>query len=71
MACGPCCFPPLFFFSLHKMLTDINNVPIDQALKNQGYVIVDDLIPKEMFNKLREACDRVVEKARKGEWQYR
>lgn len=63
-------FPPSFF-PFNKMLTDINNVPIDQALKNQGYVIVDDLIPKEMFSKLREACDRVVEKARKGEWQYR
>ncbi|KAG0743710.1 hypothetical protein G6F57_002580 [Rhizopus arrhizus] len=53
------------------MITDINNIPIDEALKNNGYVIVDNLIPQEMFKSLREACDRVVEKARKGEWKHR
>jgi hypothetical protein len=53
------------------MLTDINNVPIDQAIKENGFVIVDNLIPEEMFIRLREACDRVVDRARKGDWQYR
>ncbi|KAF7726331.1 hypothetical protein EC973_008911 [Apophysomyces ossiformis] len=53
------------------MLTDINNVPIDEAIKRDGFVIVDNLIPPEMFEKLKEACDRVVDKARKGEWKYR
>ncbi|KAG1447800.1 hypothetical protein G6F56_009145 [Rhizopus delemar] len=53
------------------MITDINNTPIDEALKENGYVIVDNLIPDEMFTKLREACDRVVDSARKGEWKYR
>ncbi|KAI9277586.1 hypothetical protein BY458DRAFT_504512 [Sporodiniella umbellata] len=53
------------------MITDINNVPIDQALKEQGYVIVDNLIPEDQFIKLREACERVVDKARKGEWEHR
>lgn len=53
------------------MITDINNIPIDEALKSNGYVIVDNLIPQEMFTSLREACDRVVEKARKGEWKHR
>lgn len=64
----------LFFFFLSflfKMITDINNIPIDEALKSNGYVIVDNLIPQEMFTSLREACDRVVEKARKGEWKHR
>ncbi|ORZ00418.1 hypothetical protein BCR43DRAFT_485184 [Syncephalastrum racemosum] len=53
------------------MLTDINNVPIDEALKRDGYVIVDNLIPEEMFGRLKEACDRVVDRARKGDWKYR
>ena len=53
------------------MLTDINNVPIDQAIKENGFVIVDNLIPEEMFLRLRDACDRVVDRARKGDWKYR
>ncbi|KAI7896970.1 uncharacterized protein EV154DRAFT_454977 [Mucor mucedo] len=53
------------------MLTDINNIPIDQAIKENGFVIVDNLIPAEMFIRLREACDRVVDRARKGDWNYR
>lgn len=53
------------------MLTDINNIPIDQAIKENGFVVVDNLIPAEMFIRLREACDRVVDRARKGDWKYR
>ncbi|KAI9485369.1 MAG: hypothetical protein EXX96DRAFT_544870 [Benjaminiella poitrasii] len=53
------------------MLTDINNIPIDQALKENGFVIINNLIPEDMFSKLKEACDSVVSKARKGEWKYR
>lgn len=53
------------------MLTDINNVPIDQAIKENGYVIVDNLIPADMFEALKDACSRVVDKARKGDWKYR
>jgi uncharacterized LabA/DUF88 family protein len=53
------------------MITDINNVPIEQAIKENGYVIVDNLIPSEIFDALKEACDRVVDKARKGDWKYR
>lgn len=52
-------------------LTDINGTPIDEALKRDGYVIVDGLIPDDMFDKLKAACDRVVDRARKGEWKYR
>ncbi|KAI7879189.1 hypothetical protein K492DRAFT_164067, partial [Lichtheimia hyalospora FSU 10163] len=53
------------------MLSDINGVPIDQALKENGYVIVDGLIPTDMMEDLKAACDRVVDKARKGEWKHR
>lgn len=53
------------------MITDIHNRPIHEVLRENGYVIVDNLIPQDMFTKLREACDRVVDKARKGEWKYR
>ncbi|KAI8060740.1 hypothetical protein BC940DRAFT_337394 [Gongronella butleri] len=51
-------------------MTDINGVPIHEALKTNGYVIVDNLIPDEMMSRLKEATERVVEKARKGEWHY-
>ncbi|KAI8080276.1 uncharacterized protein B0P05DRAFT_469482 [Gilbertella persicaria] len=53
------------------MITDINNVPIEQAIKENGFVIVDNLIPQDMFIRLKEACDRVVNRARKGDWKYR
>ncbi|KAI8337528.1 hypothetical protein BC941DRAFT_352669 [Chlamydoabsidia padenii] len=53
------------------MLTDINNVPIDEALKKNGFVIVDNLISEEQFPKLKDACERVIDKARKGEWTHR
>ncbi|KAL0090030.1 hypothetical protein J3Q64DRAFT_1727998 [Phycomyces blakesleeanus] len=53
------------------MLTDINNVPIQEALKRDGYVIVDGLIDPELMIRLKEACDRVVAKARAGDWKYR
>jgi hypothetical protein len=53
------------------MIKDINGTPIDQALKEDGYVIVGDLIPQDMFPKLVDACDRSVKKARDGDWKYR
>lgn len=56
---------------MQQMLTDIHGVPIEEALKRDGYVIVDGLVPPEMFDRLKEACDRVVAKARKGEWKHR
>lgn len=52
-------------------ITDINGKPINESLREDGYVIIDGLISPELFNKLTEACDRVVEKARKGEWKHR
>ncbi|KAI8339002.1 hypothetical protein BC941DRAFT_460577 [Chlamydoabsidia padenii] len=52
------------------MLTDINNVPIEEALKINGYVIVDNLISEEQLLKLRDACERVINKARSGEWKH-
>ncbi|ORZ14196.1 hypothetical protein BCR42DRAFT_354668 [Absidia repens] len=53
------------------MLTDINNVPIDEALQKDGYVIVDNLITEEQLPKLKDACERVINKARNGEWKHR
>lgn len=53
------------------MITDINNKPIQESLEKDGFVIVDGLISKEAFTKLTDACDRVVDKARKGDWKYR
>lgn len=60
-----------FLFLLNKMILDINNRPIQESLQKDGYVIVDGLIPKESFQQLMDACDRVVERARKGDWKYR
>ncbi|KAI8146148.1 hypothetical protein BJV82DRAFT_510318 [Fennellomyces sp. T-0311] len=52
------------------MITDINNVPIDKALKENGYVIVDGLIPDDMVQNLKDACERSINKARSGEWKH-
>ncbi|ORZ24010.1 hypothetical protein BCR42DRAFT_402049 [Absidia repens] len=53
------------------MLTDIHNVPIDEALKKDGFVIVDNLITDEQLPRLKDACERVITKARNGEWKHR
>ncbi|KAG2197061.1 hypothetical protein INT46_002783 [Mucor plumbeus] len=53
------------------MITDINGIPIQEALHKEGYVIINNLIPKDSFNNLVEACDRVVDRARRGDWKYR
>lgn len=53
------------------MITDINGRPIEGSLKEDGYVIIDDLISTDMFTKLTDACDRVVNRARKGDWEHR
>jgi uncharacterized LabA/DUF88 family protein len=53
------------------MITDIHSRPIHESLEKDGYVIVDGLIPKESFEQLKEACDRVVDRARRGDWKYR
>lgn len=53
------------------MITDINGRPIKESLQEDGYVIIDGLISPDLFNKLTEACDRVVERARKGDWKHR
>lgn len=63
--------PAFSLLNFTMTLTDINGTPIDEALKRDGYVIVDGLIPDDMFDKLKAACDRVVDRARKGEWKYR
>lgn len=49
-----------------KMVTDINNIPICEALEKNGYVVIDGLIPIDAFQRLTEACDRVVDRARCG-----
>ncbi|ORX46054.1 hypothetical protein DM01DRAFT_1311292 [Hesseltinella vesiculosa] len=51
-------------------LKDINGINIEVALKANGYVIVDNLIPDEMMPRLKAATERVVDRARKGEWHH-
>lgn len=36
-----------------------------------GYVIVPDLIPQDDWSALVDACDRVVERTRAGNWPHR
>jgi len=42
-----------------------------QYLDEHGYVIIDGLIPPELIESLRIACDHTVEKARNNEWKLR
>ncbi|KAI8986952.1 hypothetical protein BDB01DRAFT_849116 [Pilobolus umbonatus] len=51
-------------------MKDIHQRPIDKVLNDEGYVVIDDLISPDLFTRLRDACDRAVERARKGEWKY-
>jgi len=44
---------------------------LHQQLEDDGYVIVDDLIEPELLQPLKDATERVIEKARAGKWQER
>lgn len=42
-----------------------------QHFKDQGYLIIDNAVPKGMLKPLREATDRVTKKTRQGVWPYK
>ncbi|KAI9197103.1 uncharacterized protein BJ171DRAFT_446542 [Polychytrium aggregatum] len=44
---------------------------IHEQLETKGYVIIDNLIPEDLFNSLVEAADRVIAKGRNSEWRER
>ncbi|KAL1915234.1 uncharacterized protein VTP21DRAFT_7510 [Calcarisporiella thermophila] len=44
---------------------------LKQQLDEDGYVVVDGLIPPEMEQPLKEACERIIAKARNDEWKHR
>ncbi|KAK6535892.1 hypothetical protein TWF281_000143 [Arthrobotrys megalospora] len=47
-------------------------VQIDlEAFERDGFVIIDDVLPQDLFTAAKEACDIAVEKGRKEEWPYR
>lgn len=52
--------PRLFQPLHHQVLTG--------QYKKEGYVVVDGLIPDEMYTPLCEAADRATEKGRTGQW---
>ena len=39
-----------------------------EYFEKNGYVIIDDLISKDLFGRLAEAADKVTELARSGQW---
>jgi len=42
-----------------------------QQFEETGYVIINGIIPDDQLEPLRQACDRVVVKARNGQWPHR
>jgi hypothetical protein len=42
-----------------------------RKLEEDGYVVIDDFIPQEMIQPLREACERVTQLARSNQWPHR
>jgi len=41
---------------------------LHDKLEEDGFVVVDGLVPFDLLESLRAACDRVIEKARSGTW---
>ncbi|KAL1923842.1 uncharacterized protein VTP21DRAFT_8822 [Calcarisporiella thermophila] len=44
---------------------------LHQKLEEDGYVVIDGLVPPELLQPLRDACERAVTKARNDEWKHR
>jgi len=42
-----------------------------QIYESQGYVIVPNLISPIQFDQLQSACDRIIDRTRRGQWQHR
>lgn len=60
----------------HQLFTMTDSLlPKDLSLKAlfdlNGYIIVPNLIPPPLLQPLKEACNRVVFKTRKGDWPHR
>jgi hypothetical protein len=53
------------------MLYSTDGRPAHEAMEADGYVIIDNLIKPELLGPLREAAERVIKKARQGEWKER
>ncbi|EWC43951.1 hypothetical protein DRE_01303 [Drechslerella stenobrocha 248] len=49
-----------------------NSTKIDlAAFARDGFVIVDDVLPPDMFEAAKKACEEAVTKGRSGEWPHR
>ncbi|KAI8582289.1 hypothetical protein K450DRAFT_228260 [Umbelopsis ramanniana AG] len=53
------------------MLYSTDGRPAHDAMTTDGFVIIDNLIKPELLEPLRQAAERVIKKARDGEWKER
>jgi predicted nucleic acid-binding protein len=57
--------------SVNAMTSSVDNKSLKQKLQEDGYVIVDGLVPQGLLQSLRDACECIVDKARNNEWKHR
>lgn len=44
---------------------------LKEIYDDQGYVVVQGLLPAEIFPELQEACTRAIARTREGSWKHR
>ena len=52
-------------------LSDVDLTNLKARFDADGYIIVDGLLTDGELSELRDASERAINKARKGEWPYR
>lgn len=62
---------PVSVVSVNAMTSSVDDKSLKQKLQEDGYVIVDGLVPQGMLQPLRDACERIIDKARNNEWKHR
>jgi hypothetical protein len=49
-----------------------DSVSIDLvSFDRDGFVILDNVLPLEVFEAAKHACEKVIEKGRTGQWSHR
>lgn len=52
-------------------MTVEDGAALRERLAKDGFIIVDDVLPADLFEKAKVACEAVIDRAREGKWPHR